>query len=321
MNLRNIGTLVGACATAVCGVGCTSLLGDYTSSDVSGPNDGGIGDGAFDATKAMADGSSAADSSQPADGAITDTGANAADGSVGPLSCTAWRYASPIVLETLSAGTRRISGDLRVFALPTNEQVRIVAGKSAGFPFTVYTVDSSQTAPVVAVLNAPVTGNQSFTIGHRGPISAAPFITLATYGKPAGGTGTFYAYSVPDTMAATGPLPSAFPIYNESLQAPNVDQTTLLPFSTTEIFTSITVPSGAPATYSLGVGIATPTTALSSTTLAAVATSAYEDDLGRANMFHANGSVYVFDENDEVSPGLSTWTVTDAPLVTTAPPV
>ena len=321
MNLRSIGILVGACATAVIGVGCTSLLGDYTSSDVGGPNDGGIGDGAFDATKAMADGASADDSSQPEDGAITDAGANASDGSVAPLACTTWRYASPIVLETLSAGTRRIDGDLRVFALPNNEQVRIVAGKSAGFPFTIYTVDSSQTAPVVAVLNAPVTGSQSFTIGHRGPISAAPFIMLATYGKPAGGTGTFYAYAVPDTMAATGPLPNAFPIYNESLQAPNVDQTAILPFSTTEIFAAITVPSGAPATYSLGVGLATPTAALSSTMLAAVATSAYEDDLGRANMFHATGSVYIFDENDETSPGLSTWKVADTALVTTALPM
>src|ERR1022692_139280 len=110
MNLRSIGILVGACATAVVGVGCTSLLGDYTSSDVGGPSDSGVGDGAFDATKATADGASADDSSQPEDGAITDAGANASDGSVAPLACTTWRYASPIVLETLSAGTRRIDG-------------------------------------------------------------------------------------------------------------------------------------------------------------------------------------------------------------------
>ncbi|MGO9836956.1 MAG: hypothetical protein ACLP1X_22395 [Polyangiaceae bacterium] len=314
MNLR-IGIFVGASATVV---GCTSLLGDYTSSGVGGGSDGGLGDGTFDATQA-ADGPGPGDSSQPETTTMADaTGDSSTASSL--LACNTWRYTSPLVLETLSSGNRTVQGDIRVFVLP-NGQVRIIAGKTSGIPFTVYTVDSSQDPPVIApLLNAPATGSQSFVTAHRGSaLAASPFIAIATYGKPVAGTGTYYGYALPDTMPAAGPIPSDFPLYEETIQAPTVDGVALFPLSMTQIFAGITVPSGTPATYSLGVGVATPTMPLTPATLATAAASANEDDVGRSTLFHANGNVYIYDENDESSPGLSTWTVPDTAQVTTGP--
>jgi hypothetical protein len=314
MNLR-IGISVGACVTAV---GCTSLLGDYTSSGVAGGTDGGVGDGAFDAP--AIDGSGPGDSSQPETTTIADAAGDVSSTASSLLACTTWRYTSPLVLETLSTGNRTVQGDLRVFALP-NEQVRVIAGKTSGVPFTVYTVDSSQDPPVVSPpLNAPATGSQSFTTAHRGgELSTSPYIVIASYGKPAVGTGTYYGYALPDTMPATGPIPSDFPIYEETIQTPNVDGVAIFPFSMTQIFAGMTVPSGTPATYSLGVGVATSTTPLTPTMLATAAASANEDDVGRSTLFHANGNVYIYDENDESSPGLSTWTVPDTAQIATGP--
>ena len=321
MNLR-IAIVGGACGAVA---GCTSLLGDYTSSNVGAASDGGVGDGGFDATQA-ADGPGPQDSSQPETTTIADAAGDvSSDAAAGPMPCTTWRYSSPLVLETLSAGSRQIDGNIRVFPLTGQQagQIRIVATKGAGLPpFTVYTVDPSQTPPAVTLLNAP-TSSQSFTTSHRGPSSMAPFLSIMTFELPTDGTGTNYAYSLPDTMPASGPIPAAFPIYEETLQAPSKNDIAFLPLSTAEMFMAITLPP-VMMTYSLGVGIATSTAPLTSTGLTSVATSSLEDDVGRPDMFQANGNVYIFDQNDESStdessPGLSTWTVPDTAQFTAAP--
>jgi hypothetical protein len=310
-NLRRTGPFVGVCVAMG---GCTALLGDYTSGGVVQASDAGTSTSS-DGGISTSDGPGSGDAQ--IDGAVV--GDAALDGALAPLACTTWRYPEPLILETLSSGTRRVDGALRVFAL-LNQQVRVIAGKNSGIPFTVYTVDSSQTPAIVTLLNAQSAGDQSFVTAHRSPSAVSPYISIASYSRPLGGTGTYYAYSLPDTMPVSGPIPNAFPIYGETTASPSTVGDAIFPFSTTDLFTAIAYPTAtAPTNYVLGVGRATSTLPLTPTTLATVATSPNEDDVSRVDMFHANGSVYLFDENDESDPGLSTWTVPDT-ATATAPP-
>ncbi|MGH7269978.1 MAG: hypothetical protein ACREJ3_06065, partial [Polyangiaceae bacterium] len=139
-----IATVIGVSCLAA--GGCTSLLGDFTSN----PN-------APDAGSTAGGDAASHDAMTPPDGARSNDAAGtlAADGGSPPLACTSWRYASPVVLETLSGGDRRAGANLAVFAASRN-QVRVIAGKpSAGVAFSVYTVDESQTTPHVTQLDAP----------------------------------------------------------------------------------------------------------------------------------------------------------------------
>jgi hypothetical protein len=306
MSLGSTGTFAGMCVTLA---GCTSLLGDFT------PGSGAGNDGA--GRDATVDGTGPRDSSAERE---SDAGTDAlTDASVRPLSCNTWRYASPIVLETLSAGTRRVQDKLRIFVLPRG-QVRVIAGKNSGIPFTVYTVDTSQTSPQVTLLNPAPAASEAFVVAHRSPSSVAPYTVALSYSKPLSSPGTYYAYSLPDTMPATGPVPSEFTVYQETILAPSIDGILSLPLSATDLFTAIAYPTATmPVNHVLGVGRATTTVALTPTTLSTVATSPNVDDVARPNLFHANGNVYIYDENDTSSPGVSSWAVPDTATVTTPP--
>jgi len=317
------GALAGVCVAAA---GCTAVLGDFTSGSAAPGSDGGI-DGTVvtvgDGGTTGPEGSAPADA--PSEAAAVVDGGDAAmgDASAGPMACTTWRYPSAIVLETLTTGSRRFSSSgVRIFPLTgpqQSQEVRIIAGKSSGLPFTVYTVDASQTPPMVTLLPAPSNG-QSFTIAHRGPISSNPYISIATYGRPDGGMGTYYVYSLLDAMLATGPIPAPFIAYTETLAQPVTDALALLPLTTTDVLVAITNPTASsPPNYVLGVGRATPTSSLTPTALATVDTTPLESDVNRTSLFDANGTLYMYDQNDPSHPGLSTWSVPDTAVVASPP--
>ena len=301
--------------------GCTALLGDF-SSGAGAPADAGPIDGASEPPDVTVPdgnaGADAADAARAADagsdsGSAGDAGTDAARG---PLTCKTWLYARPVVLEVLSTGTRSVGDPLIVFPLPSG-RVRVIAGKSGVSPFSVYTIDSAQTPAQVVQLDAPSAPNAAYAAGRRSPSAFQPYTALGFYTKPLMTTGAFYAYVLPDTMPATGPLPADFEVYQETIQLPNANGLRVLPFSATDLFTAVAYPpQTAPTNYVLGVGRAT---TAAPATLTTATTTPNADDLKNPVMFHANGSVYIYDQNDNSSPGLSAWTVPDTGTVASPP--
>jgi hypothetical protein len=304
--------------------GCTALLGDFSSSP-EGPADGAALDGRIEPPDVEApDGTDASDATTPGhtDAASSSDapfesgrGEGGADAAVGRLTCKTWLYAQPVVLEVLSTGNRSVGDPLLVFPLPSG-RVRVIAGKSGGVPFSVYTVDTSQAAAQVTRLDAPSVPNGAYANGHRSGSSIQPYTAVAFVSKPLMVTGSFYAYVLPDTMPANGPLPATFAVYGETIQLPAVNELRVLPFSTTDLFTAVAYPTQTtPTNYVLGVGRAT---TAAPATLTSAATTPNADDLRNPVMFHANSNVYIYDQNDNSSPGLSAWTVPDTGTVVTA---
>jgi hypothetical protein len=292
-------------------VGCTAILGDFTSSGGLAPSSdaGNEADATADATE-PAEGAPLGDA--PTD-ALTDSGsdaaADAADAAAGPMACTTWLYAQPLTLEVLSTGNRSVTGPLTVIAL-ANGRARVIAGKAGGgVPFSVYTIDASQTPAQVIQLDAPTAPNVGFAYAHRSGSAISPYTALTYFTKQPSLYGSVAGIVLPDAMAANGPLPSSFTVYQETAQFPSVFGIHVLPFSTTDLFTAISYPTQtAPTNYVFGVGRATTAVAA---TLSTVDTTPNANDVKNPILFHANGNVYIYDENDSSTPGLSTWTVPD----------
>jgi hypothetical protein len=301
--------------------GCTAILGDFSSA-AGGPADGGaINDAAIAADVGTAD-VGAPDSTMPTDAASLDASSPPGDGAgtdapLGPLTCKTWLYAEPVVLEVMAPGERVPSDVVMVFALPTG-RIRVIAGKNAGIPFSVYTLDTSSASMAQVVqLDAPTQSNGQFAAAHRSGSSIPPYTALGFFTKPLMATGSFYSYVLLDSMLGNGPLPTDFQVYQETIQQPTVTVIRILPFSQTDMFTAVTYPTQTtPTNYVLGVGRATTT---APATLTTAATSPNEDDLKAPNLFHANSNVYIYSENDNSSPGLSAWSVPDTGVVTTPP--
>ncbi|HTQ45992.1 MAG TPA: hypothetical protein VMI75_24720 [Polyangiaceae bacterium] len=322
VTLRATGALAAACAIG----GCTSLLGRFTVE-----SDESTADASHDAPT---DGTAAADGGGEDGGrsdALADAGSDGAsndapgDGASGTLDCTTWAYATPIVLETLSAGNRQVQGALSIYPLMTGSgtNIRVIAGKGDTEAFSLYTLDRTMSPPAVSALTSPSYFQSTFSGLHRGAGSAATYTVVTGSVRSAGGVAASYdAWVIPDNLPGTGPLPTPFTVYQLTpVQATPVGQLHLLPLSSSELFTIVENPiTGTPTTYSAGAGIATPSSPLS--TLAPVASSIYADDLTNMQLFHnaVNAQVYVFSENDLSSPGLSAWSLPDtAPADAAAP--
>jgi hypothetical protein len=312
---RTAGALAAACAVA----GCTSLLGDFSSSAEQSNAEAGH-DAPEETDGAPADGGTA--------DALADVGPEAGDapgaGDGGTLDCTTWVYATPIVLETLSAGTRQVQGPLTVYPIVTGSgtNIRVIAGKGDSEAFSVYSLDRSASPPGVSVLTAPSYFQSTFSAAHRGAGTAATYAVVVGSVRASGGvSATYDAWVIPDSLAGAGPLPAPFPVYQLTPVQATPTGLHVLPLSTTDLFTAVENPvSGTPTTYGLGAGIATPTAPLS--TLAPVASSIYADDFTQMQVFHnaVNDQVYFFSENDLSSPGMSAWSIPDtAPADAAAP--
>jgi hypothetical protein len=311
-----------ACAASA---GCTALLGDFSNSSTE-PDGGATLDGQSEPPDVETpDGKAGADATMSSDapseagsgGDVGDGGDGRPDAAPPPLTCKKWLYAQPVTLEVLTAGNRNFGDPIFVFPLPSG-RIRVVAGKSAGFPFSVYSIDTSQATAQVTQLDAPAAPNAVLAAGHRSGSSIQPYTSLAFFTKPAGTPlGSYYAYVLPDSMLAMGPLPADFQLYQETAAVPTVDLLHILPFSATDLFAAIVYPTQtAPTNYLIGIGRATTT---APATLTTAVTSPNADDERSPILFHANSNVYLYDENDNSSPGLSVWAVPDTAVVTTPP--
>jgi hypothetical protein len=296
-------------------VACTSLLGDFTAT--KGPSteepDANAPSGSSDA----GDAGSPMDAGKP-------------DAASGMLSCTTWAWPEHLVIEDLvAAPSRTFSGKFAVFQADTN-QVRIVASKTNAPAYSVYTVtknaadagvpaeveqldaptsDAGGSLPFVSVIRhapAAIGGTTAIVVGQRASIAA--------------GTTTYSATTLSDLMPATGPLPPPFTLLSPVLSTQVVDDFAVLPFSASDIFEAVSIGTGNPSVYTLGVARVSPTAPSSPETLATIATSPNEADFGALRLLHTNDNVYIYDLNDVATPGCSGWAVPDTAQVTTPPP-
>jgi hypothetical protein len=137
-------------------------------------------------------------------------------------------------------------------------------------------------------------------------------VVAASTQSTAAVSATYVAYVLQDSLPATGPVPNPFTVYQLAPTQAAPLSTHILPFQTTELFTTFEFPAPGGATYNFGAGIATgagPITALSP-----VASSVSLNDFTRSvDMFHSSvdNTVYVYSTNDIQTPGLSAWAVSD----------
>ncbi|HEX8794979.1 MAG TPA: hypothetical protein VF765_28730 [Polyangiaceae bacterium] len=317
------GSLAAACALA----GCTSLLGDFSTqpgaSDAGASNDAPQGpDGT--ATEGGG-GDDGARSDAPADVGSDSTGGDGGgtkDG--GTLDCTTWAYTTPIVLETLSTGTRLVQGPLSIYPVATGSgtNIRVIAGKGNTEAFSLYSLDRTMSPPAVTTLTAPSYFQSSFTAFHRGAGAAATYTVVVGSVVPTGGvSATYDAWVIQDSLADNGPLPAPFPVYQLTPAQATPLGVHIVPLSPSLLVATVENPvAGTPPTYTLGAGVATPSAPIS--TLAPIASSVYADDFTNYQLFHnaVNGQVYVYSENDLSSPGVSAWSLPDtAPADAAAP--
>jgi hypothetical protein len=308
-------------ASAVAGAvaGCTSLLGDFTT----GPGTGSSGEGGPDGqapVEASDDGGD--DSTVMGDdgGVIGDAGeaGDGSDGSVPLLDCGTWAYPTPITLETLTTGNRLVQGALTIYAIPQaggGSNVRVVAGKNGNSPFSVYSLDRSQTPPLLSTIGPSTTYFQAIASAvHRSPGKASTYTVVLAYTRASAAvSATYEAFVLQDTLANAGTIPSPFPVYQLTPVQATPNSMHILPLATTDLFLTIENPSvsGGVTTYNYGAGIAT--TAAEVTTLAPISQSFNLDDFTEGSLFHnsVNNTVYVYNQNDVSSPGLSSWALSD----------
>ncbi len=316
-------TVAFACASI--GIaGCTAILGDFAS-ESTGP--GG-------SVSLLVDGAAREGDGAPEGGAAGDATPSGPTDGPSPLTCATWLYARPIVLEVLSAGNRRISGTVDILSDGTTG-ARVIAGKaSTGVPFSVYGIDKSQSTPQVTQLDAPSMPGGEFATLRRVADGATPSTAVVTYAGAAeesGALAAFSAYVLPDAVSASGPLPVPFVVYRETPIFPDVDTIRVLPLFTAAatsdaappytLFTAVTYPSPSqPVAHVLGVGQATAGVSGQPATLYTVVTTPNLGDVKDSRLLQAGDSVYIYDENDPSSPGLSAWKVPATAAVTTPPP-
>ncbi len=292
---------IAALAGVIAAAACTSLLGDFTQ-----------GPGQPDAT-APRDASSEA---PPGDAS------NDGEAGSGQLSCTTWRWPQPLVIEDLAMAPSRLFTE-RFVAFPGDtDQVRIVAAKDGSPAFSVYTV--TKTTQQVQQLDAPVfDGGSSLpfvSVIHHVP-AATGGTTAVVVGQRSPSGATSYSVTTLDDLKlpAAGPLPQPFTLLSPVSSAQVLDDLSVLPFSTTDIFAAVSLGTGNPLTYTLGVARVSPTAPSSPATLATIATSPNAGDFASMRMLHTNGNVYIYDMNDLSTPGCSGWTVPDTAMVATPP--
>jgi len=307
--------------SAVGVVACTSLLGDFTASK-------GEGSAVPDAT---APGGPIADAGAT-DAGATDAGATDAahEAASGRLSCSTWLWPEHLIVEDLTAtASHTFTGRLVVFPGDTN-QVRIVAAKSDTPVYSVYTVTKTVTdagpSGQVQQLDAPATdgGLLPFVSVIRHVSSAVGGTTAIVVGQrantPTGDTTSYSVTTLSDLVDPAAPLSQPFPLLSPVLSTQVIDDLAVLPFSTTDIFEAVSIGTGNPSVYTLGVARVSSTASSSPATLTTIATSPNAADFGALRLLHTNDNVYIYDINDVSTSGCSGWTVPDTAMVASPPP-
>jgi hypothetical protein len=285
---------------------CTSILGDFSSgSGDSGPPTDAAVDGSMTSDGSSAD--AAGDAAQSADG-------DAADAGLPELTCNTFKWPQPLVLEDLtSQPNEQFVNVVTAFQLG-NGVLRVVGQKSGGVGFSVYTVTKATQA--VQQLDAVTTGGNPLPLSldrSRGQTGNITSVALRTGGQ---GNFVYETYAFPDTMAAGGPLSAPFDLF-EPPTTSTYDELSLIPFTLTDVFEAYASGSGSPTDYTLAVGRVSPTN--DPTTLDTVATSVSADSFTSRRLYRANGNVYLYDVNDPLTPGISSWIVPETADAATPP--
>jgi hypothetical protein len=166
--------LVAGLAVLVGAAGCASLLGDFSAGGPQGegPIDGASAESGLPGAEAGIADQTAPDTSVGDTGPSSDGGGDAGleaatgeagGGDAGPLptlSCNAWKTAQPVRLADLHASTGSAAAYQGITAFsPDAHTVRIVAQRSGNpIVFSVYSVDTSTSPPVVTPVDLPFVG-------------------------------------------------------------------------------------------------------------------------------------------------------------------
>jgi hypothetical protein len=306
-------------AALAAAAGCTSLLGDFsTGAAADAGSDGTLNGDApgDDATgpEASQGGDDAADSPNDVP-AMGDASDGAADGPPAPIACTTWVYANPMVLDTLTTGTRRVVAPLKIFNTPQGV-MRVVAGKNGTIPFSLYSVDRTAMPATTSKLDGPSYAAAFYSAVHRSPGKVPGYtVILASTKTVVSAPATYNAFVLYDAMSSLGPVPAPFPAYQVTAGQAAPVQTQILPLQTVptvELFTAVdNLVTGPPATYTLGVGIATASPSVPATP--SPVASSLTNDFVRMQLFHdsANSKIFIYSQNDVSTPGFSGWWVPD----------
>jgi hypothetical protein len=196
---------------AAASFGCSSLLGDFTTSgltDSGPPSDGSNGDVISDAAEG-----GTSDNFVPEGG--DGGGVDAVDAEAGPLqslTCNTWKYPQPFMVANLAAYVGTGAGyyqGVNVFSVDPNT-VRVVASRSS-VPaiFTVYSVDKTQSPPAVTSVDLPYNGTPG--LGQVWSVPRLPGGFGIVTSTTAGGLMTVSLYPFLDAQPIT-PLPQPIPI-------------------------------------------------------------------------------------------------------------
>jgi hypothetical protein len=304
---RSIAVLAGLGAVATA---CTSILGQFTqgsgatdaSTEASRPDAAPADGGTIDAT----DGGVA--EAEPVDAPPGDAGADVGtDGSteggvVEPFTCTTWKWAQPLVLESLEGATDRKFGS-SITAFPTKaNMLRIVVAKNSQALFSAYTVDV--TTEGVTQLDQPGAANDTVVGIWRERGAGANVTAVVDKLTVPMLSPTYSVHLLQDTMPSTGPVPAGFNVY-EPTPVQTVTSMTVAPISPTNAFEVVAYSAG--TTYTLGVG---DVTSANDPPLATVATALTAAPFNGPHLYQvANGDIYIYNENDPSTPGFTSWAV------------
>jgi hypothetical protein len=288
---KAIGLLAGL---GIVGSACTSLLGDFTSGGGQGTTDASTDVSQGDVTPG--DTSPGSDSGAPSDGS---TDVAPGDGAP-PFTCTTWKWPQALVLDDSG---HKLGDSIVAFQLGGGP-LRVIVSKPGTVLFSVYTVNPT-TQNVVQVDEPGPPGDNVLGIWRdRGSTAYQTNVVARDTGDSAlGGNEVF---PIPDTMNENGPIPSPFGLFAPTATG-TVSSLTVTPFATNDIFEAVSVSTGSPATYTLGVARVSPTD--DPTTLGAVATAVNSNQFSAPKLYRANNDVYIYNENDPSTPGSTGWAV------------
>jgi hypothetical protein len=284
------------------GSACTSLLGDFTQGSGSGTA----------TTDASTDGNQQGDSMPGTDsGAPSDASTDVApgDGQVGdgapPFTCTTWKWPQPLVLEDLSTNpTNHKFGQAIVAFQLGGPSMRVIVSKQGALLFSVYTVDPS--TETVQQLDTTGPAGDSVVGIWRNRGTTAYLTNVVAHVTSDSSLGVNEVFAINDDMSATGPIPTPFNLFSPT-PTDGVSSLTVTPFTTNDVFEAVSVATGSPATYTLGVARVSPTE--NPTTLGTVATAVNQNQFANPKLYLANNNVYIYDDNDPNTPGTTGWAV------------
>jgi hypothetical protein len=242
----------------------------------------------------MATDSGSNDTSAPVDSQGSDTGAGdtgVVDAGI-PLvllKCQTWKYAQPVLVQNLDGLDGSSATDFAVIspfpAGPT--RTRVAAGRYAGTIFSVYDIDTSQSPPAIASVDAPSVGVASSNYIAAIPRLVGGFGVAVSY-QDSQGFVDVDLYPFRDS-SPVAPLPT--PVRLAQMEGVNSDvRAAVLEVSPSTYFVALQTFVTATSTSTLQIGVAAGGTAA---TLAQLDSSA-QQIFNNLVLAHVGSEVYVY---------------------------